>query len=261
MNPKVSVVIPCYNCISTIEQTVLSVINQTYKNIEIILVDDCSTDGVTYQFLNKIKSTYINVFDIKVFKTQKNGGQSLARNTGIANANGSYIAFLDSDDIWLPHKLEWQIDFMEKRNDCFFSGTKITLLSKNDKNIVDSYNPKYKKITLRKLIFRNVYAMSSIVVRNIGNYFFDENVRYSSDFHYLLDILSNNNNNYLLSFVGVTYNDVRSERISSTSKNKQYTSDKSALLWLRKRKKILFVEYIWFRFLYFAKYIRNLAFR
>ncbi len=93
----VSVVIPTYNSKETIVQTLASVKNQTYQNYEIIVVDDGSNDG-TIELVNSLK-------DIKII-TQTNQGPSVARNRGVEEAKGDYIAFLDSDDLWHPQKLE-----------------------------------------------------------------------------------------------------------------------------------------------------------
>jgi len=106
---RVSVVIPTFNCAQFIIEAIESVLNQTYKNYEIIVVNDGSTDNteeVLSSYLKKIK--YIR---------QENGGPSKARNNGINNSKGEYIAFLDADDIWLPTKLKYQLDFFEKCSD------------------------------------------------------------------------------------------------------------------------------------------------
>lgn len=98
MNPLVSVIIPTYNSAKYIKETLDSVFNQTYKNIEVIVVDDGSVDN-TREILEKYNSKIKYIY-------QGNKGPSAARNRGIKEARGSYIAFLDSDDLWLPEKLE-----------------------------------------------------------------------------------------------------------------------------------------------------------
>ncbi len=109
---KVSVIIPTYNRSDLLERALKSVINQTIKNIEILVVDDCSTDNTSKlikQYQNKDKR-------IKYLKNKKNegGGGSVTRNQAIKKAQGKYIAFLDDDDEWLPTKLEKQIPFVNK---------------------------------------------------------------------------------------------------------------------------------------------------
>lgn len=103
-SPYVSVVIPTYNSVKTITETLESVRNQTYLNYEIIVVDDGSTDG-TIDLLEKIT-------DI-IFIKQTNQGPSVARNRGVEEAKGDYIAFLDSDDLWHPQKLELLLKIAE----------------------------------------------------------------------------------------------------------------------------------------------------
>ena len=106
MENLVTIVTPCYNSQQTILQTIESVIKQTYPNWEMLIVDDCSTDGTA-----DIVKRYENIDSrIKYFKTELNSGSpSLPRNIGIDNAQGKYIAFLDADDIWLPNKLEFHV--------------------------------------------------------------------------------------------------------------------------------------------------------
>ncbi len=115
---KVSVITPLYNCEKYIKDTIKSVQNQTYSNWEMILVDDCSSDR-TYEIVEKIAKSDER---IKVFKQETNSGAAKARNRSLREAEGRYIAFLDSDDIWKSTKLEKQVQFMKKHN-CGFSCT------------------------------------------------------------------------------------------------------------------------------------------
>lgn len=107
---KVSVVIPSYNREKTIQACLLSVINQSYPPFEIIVVDDGSTDNT----ILKIKE--LGDQRIRILKQQHKGAQA-ARNYGIRGARGDYIAFLDSDDEWLPDKLKIQVQYLEGRQD------------------------------------------------------------------------------------------------------------------------------------------------
>jgi glycosyltransferase involved in cell wall biosynthesis len=107
---KVSVIIPTFNRADKVCRAVSSVIDQTYRDIEIIVIDDASTDN-TIQRLNDFGSR------IKVIRHDKNMGVSASRNSGIKIAKGEYIALLDSDDYWLPEKFEVQIAFFKARPD------------------------------------------------------------------------------------------------------------------------------------------------
>jgi glycosyltransferase involved in cell wall biosynthesis len=107
MTALVSVVIPAFNRQAYIRQAVESVLAQTYRNLEVIVVDDGSTDG-TREIVQSLRSTDGRVRYI----WQENSERAVARNTGIKNARGDYIAFLDSDDLWLPRKLELQLEVL-----------------------------------------------------------------------------------------------------------------------------------------------------
>jgi len=104
--PKVSVIIPAYNCERTIAATVDSVLAQTYRDFELIVVDDGSTDG-TAAILRGYGSRLTYVY-------QPNRERAAARNNGIRHATGEYLAFLDADDAWLPHKLERQVEALDR---------------------------------------------------------------------------------------------------------------------------------------------------
>ena len=111
-NNLVSIITPSYNSLKYINKSIESVLNQTYCEWEMIIVDDKSTDDT-----NKLINKYIKYDNrIRLIKLKSNSGPANARNTGIKEAKGRYIAFLDSDDIWLPQKLEKQIKFMEDNN-------------------------------------------------------------------------------------------------------------------------------------------------
>lgn len=122
----VSVVMPAYNCVTFIGKAIESVIAQTYTNWELLITDDCSTDS-TRQVVEKYASVDKR---IRYFCLQTNSGAGIARNNSIQEANGRFIAFLDSDDMWMPHKLETQLRFMQEK-DCALSGT--SYLTVNEK--------------------------------------------------------------------------------------------------------------------------------
>lgn len=112
MNELVSIITPSYKSAKFIAQTIESVLAQTYQNWEMIIIDDCSPDNS-----KKIIEGYCKKDSrIKLIKLEKNIGPANARNEGIKQANGKYIAFLDSDDIWLSQKLEKQISLIEEEN-------------------------------------------------------------------------------------------------------------------------------------------------
>ena len=101
MKPLVSVIVPCYNSEKYIERCIISILNQTYNNIEIIIIDDGSTDS-SLDIIKRLSNNYDNIKYIH----QSNSGVSAARNKGLSNANGDYITFVDSDDTILPEMYE-----------------------------------------------------------------------------------------------------------------------------------------------------------
>jgi len=110
---KVSVIIPTYNDADVLSRAIESVLNQTYKNLELIVVNDASEDN-TEEVVESYKK---NDSRVKYFEHEENKGGSGARNTGIKNSSGEFIAFLDSDDEWLPKKLERQISLLKQQGD------------------------------------------------------------------------------------------------------------------------------------------------
>jgi glycosyltransferase involved in cell wall biosynthesis len=132
--PLVSVVIPTYNRTQQTFAAIESVLGQTYSHLEVIVVDDGSRDGsgdVVERFVNQKANGCHRV----LFFSQPNQGASVARNKGIAEAKGEYIAFLDSDDVWLPEKLEWQLKALEQlKSECDVCFTDASLVSDSGMN-------------------------------------------------------------------------------------------------------------------------------
>ena len=111
----VSIITPNYNCALFISDTIKSVQAQTYRNWELLIQDDCSTDGTVEEVLLFAE----NDSRIKYECNQKNSGAAITRNNALRRAKGRWIAFLDSDDLWLPEKLEHQLKFMAENKYAF----------------------------------------------------------------------------------------------------------------------------------------------
>lgn len=122
--PLISVITPVYNAEKYILQTVDSVMNQTFENFEHLLIDDRSPDNSA----EIIKEYQKRDNRIQYIKLEENSGAAVARNTGIENARGRYVAFVDSDDKWYPAKLEKQLKYMEEENKAF-TYTKFELIN------------------------------------------------------------------------------------------------------------------------------------
>lgn len=146
--PLVSIITPLFNAEKYIEKTVLSIIEQSYTNWELLIVDDCSRDS-SYKVVQKISEKDKR---IKIIKLKENLGAAVARNTGIENANGRFIAFLDSDDTWHPKKLEKQIKFMLD-NQYYFTYTGYHKVDENGIFIKSTKIPKI--INYNKLLKTN----------------------------------------------------------------------------------------------------------
>ena len=116
-NGLVSVIMPSYNTAKYIAESIESIMNQTYPYWELIIVDDCSTDNT-----DSVVENYLSDTRIRYLKNEKNSGAAISRNYALREAKGKWIAFLDSDDVWLPEKLETQIAFMLE-NDYKFTCT------------------------------------------------------------------------------------------------------------------------------------------
>ncbi|MFU7516444.1 glycosyltransferase family 2 protein [Clostridium sp. HCS.1] len=115
MSDLVSIITPTYNCGRFIEETIKSVLKQSYENWEMIIVDDCSTDN-TKEVVEKYTKKDPR---IKYYILDQNSGAAVTRTKAMELANGNYIAFLDSDDLWMEDKLKRQLDFMKNNNYAF----------------------------------------------------------------------------------------------------------------------------------------------
>lgn len=111
----VSIITPSHNSLQYIIGTIQSVLRQTFSDWELIIVDDCSTDKT----VELIKSFAADDLRIRLIQLSENSGAAVARNAAIKVAQGRYLAFLDSDDLWLPDKLEQQLAFMQENNHPF----------------------------------------------------------------------------------------------------------------------------------------------
>lgn len=143
----VSIVTPNYNCARFISQTIESVLAQTYTSWEMLIVDDCSTDG-SYEIALEYS---VRDSRIKVLRNEKNSGAAISRNKAIELAQGEFIAFLDSDDLWMPEKLEKQISFM-RDNNCDFSFCEYEHIDEENKSLLKVAKV-IKKLTYTKMMF------------------------------------------------------------------------------------------------------------
>lgn len=151
----VSVILPVYNSERYIKETIKSVLGQTYKNFELIVIDDCSTDGST----DIIKSFMDE--RIRYLKNKKNGGVAASRNNGMKFASGRYVAFIDSDDVWGREKLAQQIKQLSTSN-YVMSYTGLEIIDEENRHIKNQHVP--REMTYKKLLRNTAIATSSVVL-------------------------------------------------------------------------------------------------
>ncbi len=151
----VSIIMPNYNGGKYIEETVKSIFFQTYQNWELLFVDDCSTDNS----LDVIRS--FNDERIKVFQNGVNSGAAVSRNYALKMAKGRWIAFLDSDDLWAPEKLEKQIAFMQS-NDIAFSYTDYDVIDENNE-IISTFKPRLDVCSYKDILKHNHIGCLTVV--------------------------------------------------------------------------------------------------
>lgn len=175
----VSVIIPCYRCADTIKRAVDSIMNQSQKPAEVILVDDASNDE-TINVLNTLKKTHGDW--LKVIALSKNVGAASARNVGWDIATQPYIAFLDADDSWHPQKIEIQYGVMRGASNIVLCGH-ICKFTKDygEKLVPVNYNFSITEISAKSLIFKTAFSTPSIMLKREICFRFNENQRFAED--------------------------------------------------------------------------------
>lgn len=156
----VSVVMPVYNCEKYVEESIRSVLEQTYEEFEIIAIDDASTDNS----LTILKELEHLDHRLRVIENKLNIGVSKTRNKGIEMAKGEWIAFLDSDDIWCPKKLEAEMVKRKERADCVLFYT-ATFHIRDDGYMYDYVLPAEEVTSYSLLLRKNIISCSSILVK------------------------------------------------------------------------------------------------
>lgn len=220
-NHLVSVIIPTYNRSNYLEKTILSVINQTYKNLEIIIVDDGSTDNYAQEICSKYKKC--------IYLRKKNGGVSSARNFGVKNAKGIYIAFLDDDDLWLNTKIEEQVKVLDNSSDVDCVHGPVAVIDENEKKTGVIYGASQNKIDKRSgYVFWNalgvwlVKASTPVMRKDVfqNNLSFDEELEVGEDTDFYQRMFYNHKVKYINKIL--TYYRVHSKENSLSSQKEKY---------------------------------------
>lgn len=155
----ISIIMAAYNAEKAIVQAINSVLNQSYPNFELLVVNDCSKDGT----VELVKEMAAKDSRLRLISNVKNSGVSYTRKHGLEEAKGSWIAILDSDDAWAPEKLEKQIALQKRVNaDLLFTGS---AFMDSDGQPIDWYLHAPAEVTYRQLLKQNVLSNSSALVR------------------------------------------------------------------------------------------------
>ena len=190
----VKVVLPNYNSAAYVSKTIDSVINQTFKNWKLTIVDDNSNTET-----RKVLRNYIDHPNINIIWLKKNKRAGFCRNLAIRNSKSEYIAFIDSDDIWEKEKLSQQLDFMIKNNYYFTYTNYLPFRSEKKQNNLKEIKPA-KYFTFEKFTRNTSIATSTMIIKksSIGNVKFS-NVKICEDYFFKCQILKKVNYAYCLS--------------------------------------------------------------
>lgn len=182
MSPKVSVITTVYNCENYIERSVRSILNQTYRDFEFIIVNDGSTDK-TSDIIREIADTDKRIL---IINNEKNKGRVPSLNTALQASSGKYIALQDADDISLRQRLEKQVLFMENNPEYVLTGTNIIVMDENENKISEPMRPEENLEAKFSLLFRCTFANPSIMYRKQtikeNNIQYEDNFVHAEDF-------------------------------------------------------------------------------
>ena len=197
MNDKVTVLIPTFNCDNTLDRSIESVLNQTYNNIEIIVINDCSTDK-TKNILQKYNNN-----NIKIIHNSKNYGKFISVNIGIQNSNGKYITILDSDDIFHYDKIRQQVTVFNLFENCVANFHNIEIYN------IDN-NKKIRNIAEISIMFNK-----KIILNSVGYY---HSNRFGSDTEFKDRLFKYFDKNRLININKILYSAYKRENSLTTSK-------------------------------------------
>ena len=252
---KISVVVPIYNSGLFISETINSIVNQTFKPFEILIIDDGSTDN-SCKIVSEIIVNNNKEINIKLIKGTHNGPGS-ARNIGIVNASSEWIAFLDSDDFWYENKLQEVVNVINENNThSFFCHNEHLVKSGFDNKVLDySRNYKKEKSFSRQLYNYNLFSTSAVVclkndLLKVGG--FDENLSSAQDYDLWLKMSDFINPFFIKKTLGVYT--VRDGNISSRNYFKRLKNIIHVKIRHRSKGGVLFLIVVFKTFLYyFAK--------
>lgn len=182
-NPKISVVMPVYNSEKYLRESIESILNQTFRDFELIIIDDCSTDNSI-----KIVESY-NDKRIKIFQNEKNIGTVKTRNIGLKKAKGKYIAVMDSDDISLPDRFDYQLTYLVFNPHIFLVGSSAIFIDDKGNEIKRFRKYNNYKILGWRLQKSCGIVHSSVMFKNMGERY-NEGFYSAHDYDFYLRMLS-----------------------------------------------------------------------
>jgi len=235
MNNLVSIITPSYNSSKFINDCVASVFSQTYKNWEMIIVDDCSKDNskeIILELSTKDKR-------IKPIFLEKNVGAAEARNAAIRQSKGKYVAFLDSDDLWNPKKLEKQLSFMYE-NEIAFSYTNYQFMSENGEDLSNIISAP-EKMTYDSYLKNTIIGCLTVIIdREKSGEFEMPNIRSSHDMALWLLIMKRGFSAY-----GLDENLARYRIVSTSNTASKWHAAKDVWKVYRQVEKLSFIYSTW----------------
>lgn len=235
MSSLVSIITPSYNSSKFIKDCVASVFSQTYKNWEMIIVDDCSKDNSK----KIIKELAVKDKRIKPIFLEKNVGAAEARNAAIRQSKGKYVAFLDSDDLWNPKKLEKQLSFMYE-NEIAFSYTNYQFMSENGEDLSNIISAP-EKMTYDSYLKNTIIGCLTVIIdREKSGEFEMPNIRSSHDMALWLLIMKRGFSAY-----GLDENLARYRIVSTSNTASKWYAAKDVWKVYRQVEKLSFIYSTW----------------
>lgn len=179
MQPLVTVIVPAYNAEKYISVAIESVLAQSFDDFELLVINDCSTDStkaVVEDFVNRDKRVRLIGLPANM------GAPAGPRNIGVRQARGKWVAFLDADDVWHPHKLERQLDLLKRTKARFCSTQMIDFVDENHLSLLDAFPDDYEWISFRSQLIKFRTPTSSVMVEKelIGRYPFNERIEFKA---------------------------------------------------------------------------------
>ncbi len=223
---KISVIMPIYNSGKFLEESINSVLNQTFKDFELIIINDKSRDNslkIVKKYMKKDRR-------IKLIDNEENFGSAKSRNLGLKKASGNYITILDSDDISSKNRFQIQYNYLEANPKIFLVGSSTIFINEYGKEICRFEKFDNYRILRWRLPKSCGIIHSSVMFRNEGNIFYNEEFKSAHDYNLYLDLLSQGKNLTNLPFFLTKHRFYPDSAHSSNKKKQEFFRDKTQKL-------------------------------